>query len=489
MELEQILKQLNETELMPSEIENIKELAEQMNLLQIACRKGYNIAAKKLVSPIVKIDTVKSFKPGTMERHAEVGGSGLSTIKQKPRHISTEVRRIIEFDIFEKDAFGKSPFEYALCCNDKSLLLEMYEHKDISSITKVNYNGKVISILDYFIQELSINNSNQSLIIEIINTIIARQSYLTSQLTPEMCSSFIETYKSLEFDPNQEVFKRFIKSINKENLNFCLDEMIKSDVNGLFDARFHIEMLKAGAIVNWDSLQLLDEKFKTVSDNNYKKSYEKVYKIDEKDLHTIIDKSPQVIESYFEQDYLEVLKSYIAQVNIDFDIVSQAINCPYDTKDKSRIAEMFNLGLSVEQIQNLDVSLFTYLNEAQIYEILKSGKIELSDKDVIAISKHTNYKDVGIRFDDLDKVVFQRIINYKVKGNVLEFVDEINKSPIIGFFQNPGGGYRDWDLDFEMNLNTQLKQYLELQKQQLLEQSNKINEAPTNEVSTNGFSR
>lgn len=265
--------------------------------------------------------------------------------------------------------------------------------------------------------------------------------------------------------------------------------MIKSDVNGLFDARFHIEMLKAGAIVNWDSLQLLDEKFKTVADNNYKKSYEKVYKIDEKDLHTIIDKSPQVIESYFEQDYLEVLKSYIAQGNIDFDIVSQAINCPYDTKDKSRIAEMFNLGLSVEQIQNLDVSLFTYLNEAQIYEILKSGKIELSDKDVIAISKHTNYKDVGIRFDDLDKVIFQRMINYKVKGNVLEFVDEINKSPIIGFFQNPGGGYRDWDLDFEMNLNTQLKQYLELQKQQLLEQSNKINEAPTNEVSTNGFSR
>lgn len=484
--LEQIVKQLNNSDLMPTEVANIENMVNgnNQNALTVAACLGLSNAVSKLLQPIVRYYQTERFIPGAMERHAEVNGSGVSTIYRQPqRKIETESKSYY-LDMFQKDNFGKSAFDYAFLNEDKSILAKMYLESNDSRIYTVSFNhstGK-LNGLAYFISELcKVKTKNlPSKDIETIVRELSKVKTLAKSLSPNVFTAFGMLLYRQSNEEYFDIFKNLVSEVSKDSLSLCYEKSISRTNNLAISIEMQELLLKYGASVKPENIEELKSKVFAPDEENKnryaKYLFDDVYTINPRDFKTIVGKSKQVIEAYFKKDYQEVLKEYIASGKVDYDCLLIATKCKYDLED-SRINDLLNLGLNISSIPNKPgENIFNELSPSQIINIVNSDNVELTDEDVLTIAGKSYYKE-KIPYEKMDKF-YHKIINHQIQGDIEEYKKQImdwSKSGIIRDFDWGQWGV-DYTTNLESNISDQFHKRMEQEKQKIMELKRNLSE-------------
>ena len=483
--LEQIVKQLNNSELMPYEITNIENMVNEnnQNALTVAARLGLSNAVSKLLQPIIRQYETEKFIPGEMVRQAEVNGSGISTIYHQPQRKIETKSQSYYLDMFQKDNFGKSAFDYAFLNEDKSILAKMYLESNDSRIYSVSFNHPIgkLNGLAYFISELcKVKTKNlPSKDIETIVRELSKVKVLAKSLSPNVFTAFGMLLYRESNEEYFDIFKNLVSEVSKEALSLCYEKSITRTNNLAMSIEMQELLLKYGASINSENIAELKNKVDAANEENRnryaKYLFDDVYTINPRDFKTIVGKSKQVIEAYFKKDYQEVFKEYIANDKVDYDCVLIASKCKYDLED-SRINDLLNLGLNIPFTNDLGESIFRELSPDQIVNIVNRDNVELTDKDVLTIAGKSYYKE-KISGDKMDKF-YTKIINHQIQGDIEEYKKQImdwSKSGIIRDFDWGHWGV-DYTTNLESNISNQFHKRMEQEKQKIMELKQNLSE-------------
>lgn len=487
-DLEQIVMKINNSNLEPSEIVGIENMlnANNQNALTIATSLGLDKAVSKLLKPIIRYSNVERFIPGEMERQAEINGNGMNTTYQKPQK-NIEVEPEYHYlDIFKKDNFGKTAFDYALMQEDKSILAKIYLSGCDSRLYSVKFNRKdgQVDGLRYFISELcrAKKFGQATKAFEDIVSELSKVKPLVSSLHPSSFTAFASILFSYNYYPSKyiDVFENLCSEVSPDALNLCYNQTIlNANGENLVPIIFavHQELLKYGANINQEQVDALRNKVTDYAEKNKANTVQKIfddtYTINPSDFKTIVGKPKQVIEMYFKKDYKEVFKEYIEKGLVDYDSLVIASQCKYDLEKEreiqdTRIGLLAELGANISITNELGESIFEKLNERQVADIFKKdSNVMLSDIDILAIA-NKKYNSAKIPIE-ISKKIFDTIISHQVTGNIDEYKTKLMKGTRILYEFDINRDFFDYDVLLENSLNDQFRKKLEEEKKKLNE--------------------